>query len=226
MKKYFLGVILLFLLSGCTAEYTLKIDDITDKVYDETLQVKSSDLDEISSIYKSNILTNAYDDEDYDSESNEKIEGVSYYDVHSYYANGSYIVDYHFAFPSERFNHAAGIRAGFYDFSKTYNEEENTITLDTGYFSYDKFPDLEKLTVNIIIDNEVISHNANSVSGNVYKWEITDFENARLILTYKNEQPNETGNNDTVVIITVCVCMVLLVIFIVAIRKVHLRNYR
>lgn len=224
MKKMFLGLILVFLLSGCTAEYNLTIDDIDNMTYDENFEIKSSNYEEVSSIYDSKIPVNAYDDEFFDSESNDKIEGVSYYDVKSLKKNDAYLVDFHFTFPSNRFDHAAGLKTGFYDFTKTYNEDDKTITLDTGYFDASKFPDLEKLTINVKVLNEVVSHNADEVIGNTYQWTITDFENARLVLTYKKEEKSET-KNQSVIIITVFVCMVFLVIFIVVIKKIQARKY-
>ena len=224
MKKCFLGVVLVFLLSGCTAEYNLTIDDINEMTYDESFQIKSSNLNEISAAYNNATPTNAYDDEDFFSESNEKIPGVSYYEVNSYKKNNIYYVDYHFKFPSNRFDHAAGLKTGFYDFTKTYNEDDKTITLDTGYFDASKFPNLEKLTINVKVLNEVVSHNADEVIGNTYQWTITDFENARLVLTYKEEEKSET-KNQSVIIITVFVWMVLLVIFIVVIKKIQAKKY-
>lgn len=224
MKKCFLGVVLVFLLSGCTAEYNLTIDDINEMTYDESFQIKSSNLNEISAAYNNATPTNAYDDEDFFSESNEKIPGVSYYEVNSYKKNNIYYVDYHFKFPSNRFDHAAGLKTGFYDFTKTYNEDDKTITLDTGYFDASKFPNLEKLTINVKVLNEVVSHNADEVIGNTYQWTITDFENARLVLTYKEEEKSET-KNQSVIIITVFVCMVFLVIFIVVIKKIQAKKY-
>lgn len=224
MKKCFLGVVLVFLLSGCTAEYNLTIDDINEMTYDESFQIKSSNLNEISAAYNNATPTNAYDDEDFFSESNEKIPGVSYYEVNSYKKNNIYYVDYHFTFPSNRFDHAAGLKTGFYDFTKTYNEDDKTITLDTGYIDASKFPDLEKLTINVKVLNEVVSHNADEVIGNTYQWTITDFENARLVLTYKEEEKSET-KNQSVIIITVFVCMVFLVIFIVVIKKIQAKKY-
>ena len=38
MKKLFLGLVLVFLLSGCTAEYNLTIDDINNMTYDENFE--------------------------------------------------------------------------------------------------------------------------------------------------------------------------------------------
>lgn len=225
MKKCFLGVVLVFLLSGCTAEYNLTINDINEMTYDESFQIKSSNLNEISAAYNNATPMNAYDDEDFFSESNEKIPGVSYYEVNSYKKNNIYYVDYHFKFPSNRFDHAAGLKTGFYNFSKTYNEDDDTITLDSGEFSYEKFPELEKLIVNVKVQNEVTSHNATRVQNGVYQWEITDFENARLVLTYKNKSQEEEKSNQKEAIITVIVCMIFFIIFVVMIKKNQSKKY-
>ena len=78
--------------------------------------------------------------------------------------------------------------------------------------------------INVKVLNEVVSHNANQVIGNTYQWTITDFENARLVLTYKETEKNKT-KNQSVIIITVLVCMAFLVIFIVVIKKIQARKY-
>ena len=194
MKKVILIIGILILTTGCTAEYNLEIDDLESFTYNETGYISSENLEDINMIYNSEWPTNAYIDEEYSSESTDKIEGVDYYDVKSYEENGYYIVKYNFNFPSDRFGNSAGVKTGFYDFKKTYNEEDDIVTLDTGNFYYEKFPELDKLTINIKINNPVLSHNALSIDNNVYTWVFNknELKNARIILSYKK---NDNANS-------------------------------
>lgn len=193
MKRIILCVFLLLLTTGCTAEYNLTIDDLENFTYEETGYIKTSNLEEISTIYNSEWPTTAYTDGDYDSEAPTRFPDEEYYEVESSKIGEIYQVKYHYTFPSERFNDSTGVHTGFYDFKKTVDEEANTTTLDTGKFYYEKFPDLEKLTVNLTVNNSVVSHNADEVNGNVYTWVFTpeNFSTARLTLTYQNKETNE-----------------------------------
>ena len=185
MKKIFLLVLFSILLTGCSAEYNLVIDDQDTHIYEENGIISSYDLNSISSVYQNEWPTNAYRTDEYFSESPEKIPGVEYYDVQSYF-DSQYHVKYSYSFPSERFENSSGVSSGFYEFEKKYDPTTNITTLDTGIFSYEKFPNLESLTIRVTVFNEVISHNATHVNGNVYTWvmDASNFSTTRIMLSY------------------------------------------
>lgn len=205
MKRILLCLLLLLLTTGCTAEYNLTIDDLENFTYEETGYIRTSNLEEISTIYDSEWPTVAYTDSDYDSEAPTKFPDEEYYEVESSKIGEIYQVKYHYTFLSNRFNDSVGVKTGFYDFKKTKNTEENTTTLDTGKFYYEKFPDLEKLTINLTVNNPVVSHNADEVNGNVYTWVLTpeNFSTARLILTYQNNATTEDTDQTRFIIVTI-----------------------
>ena len=198
MKKILLIIFILFMASGCKAEYNLTIDDIEKFTYEETGYLIANNKEEFLGLYDSIWPTTAYMDSDYNSESPDKIPGTEYYEVESYQEKDEYKMKYHYVFPSNRFAESNGVRTGFYDFSLTKNETENTTTLDSGKFNYEKFPGLEELKINITINNQVFVHNADSVNGNTYTWIINpnNFETARILLSYQNNQIVETNNNE------------------------------
>ncbi len=224
MKKIILIITIVFLSCGCTAEYNLTIDDLNHLTYDEYFLIESIDKEEIESEYNNVFPSNAYDDEDFFSETTEKIDGVSYYEVEKYYDN-KYYIKYHFTFPSNRFDHSVGVKTAFYNFTKKYNEETNTTTLDTGSFDANKFPNLEELIVHVTINNNVVSHNADEVDGNIYTWYITDFENARLLLSYENS--TEDKKDHTLLALGIVIVFIIcLFTFIIIVNKRKKQRYQ
>ena len=223
MKKIFICLLLLFLTSGCSAEYNLTIDDLETFTYEETGYIMAEDIEEIYSIYDSDWPTPAYQSSNYDSESPTKFEDVEYYDVQSYQEGNLYKVKYHYKFPSNRFDESSGIYNAFSDFKINYNEEENTTTLDTGNFYYDRFPNLEELVINITINNSVLAHNANQVEGNTYTWILTpeNFDTARILLSYSNigNETEEETNWHFLIGTIVFLCFMIFLVAFSFIRK-------
>jgi len=224
MKKFILVLVVFFLLTGCTAEYNLTIDDLNEFTYEENGTITSDNLEEIESIYDSIWPSNAYMDAEFSSENPEKIDGVDYYEVKSYY-DGKYHVNYQFTFPSNLFSKSSGVYSGFPKFTKTYDETKNTTTLDSHDFSYKKFRDLEKLTVHITVYNKVLSHNATSVDGDTYTWifQKKDFEKARMILQYENA-PIESKDNTHFLVGTIVFLSLMVMCIVYVIRKKHMQR--
>ncbi len=186
MKKIVLLCLFCVFLSGCSAEYYLIIDDQEQHIYDESGIISSFDIDSISSAYQSEWPTNAYITDEYFSESPERIPGVSYYEVQSYY-DQQYHIKYSYSFPSDRFSFSSGVRSAFPNFTKNYNPNTNITTLDTGVFEANKFSNLEQLVIHVKVLNQVIDHNATSIDGNVYTWILNsnNFSTLRLLLRYE-----------------------------------------
>ena len=84
MKKILLIIFILFMASGCKAEYNLTIDDIEKFTYEETGYLTANNKEEFLGLYDSIWPTTAYMDSDYNSESPDKIPGTEYYEVESY----------------------------------------------------------------------------------------------------------------------------------------------
>ena len=223
MKKIVGIVFLLFLTCGCQANYSLNIDEVEKLVYNERLDVMSNTYNEVEYFYESDWPLNAYDDEVYSSESNEKIPGVSYYQIEKNNTS-PYHISYSFQFPSNRFSHSNGIRVGFPQFKIFQSDDSKTVTLDTGLFQLEKFPYLEELNVDVQVNKKVVSHNADEVMDNHYIWHLTkdDLKTKTFQLTYLLQEDTEDWiNNHQALIILAAFGLFAVILAILIIIKNH-----
>ncbi len=227
MKKGILLIFMLFALSGCSCEYSLVIDD---DFYHEKATISSDYVSEIQSVYDSEWPQNAYINEPYNSEAPSKIEGVSYYDIQSSY-DGKYHVQFQFDYPRKCFDDASGVRTAFPNFSVTHNATDQTVTLDSGTFQYQKFTGFTEAIIHVTVMEEVTNHNASMVSGNVYTWKITpeNEETIRLLLTFREDssipleediQTNQQNLSRTKIV------LIILGIFMIFVIGVFVYNYQ
>lgn len=175
MKKRFIMLILLLLITGCKASYTLEIND---GEYKEKLNI----VEKNATIFDKNlsngmtVLENfenfGYSDQESDNEikikrdiSNEKlemnIEGTS----------GSLFENF-------------SIMECYSDPDITTDDEE--IYFDSGdeFTCFDDYENLDELKITIKTKNKVEKHNANFHFGNTYVWNIKKNGNKKIIFDY------------------------------------------
>lgn len=187
--KFFLIVCLLFLLSGCTLNYRLDIDktgiveekntliETMDKLGEYTLDIDT---------YTSNILDEVRNDKKYNSYilyTNQESGNVYGYGSRKYldfenFKNKSIIVGEMFKKVSLTNNN--GLVTILMEPQKTFSYFEDT-TLESSL--------LDEVNIEIEVPYEVKKNNADSVTDNVYVWNIKKGDNLKTInITYDTSQ--------------------------------------
>ena len=161
----------MFLLSGCTINYDLTIDSKVNEVI-----LINSD------IYKKEVPM-YIDDYDVTYESTGKLDGYKYYDLQKY--NGNTI--YKAAFNKNTFRNATSCNLLFEKCNFVSNEGITVLSTTTGTIIFETYPELEAININITLNGEVVNHNADKVSDNMYSWYInpSNAKEKRILFEYK-----------------------------------------
>lgn len=171
MMKKILLLMCLFLLTGCSANYNLVIDE---NIYHESLEITNSNYDDI---YKSQIenALNASVPADinyYDPVSTHKVDGVNYYEVEKNLDDTNLGLTYKYDFYYENYQNSTILK--LFDSRSELLQNNNIVSLNAtaDYKVFLKYPELDKLNIKISTNKKVYTHNADRVSGNDYYWVI------------------------------------------------------
>lgn len=231
MKRKILFLLFVILLTGCSATYDL---EISDKSIDEVTSIIGN------SNYVNNNLYKYYlekpvplsKEAPIQSESDEKLESVEYYDKEDLSNNGIVGLKFSGKFNNDIFiddSYILSFFVGDYNIKKNNNEIE--ISVPTNFKAFKQFNDLENVTVNIKSKYKVKEHNADSVNGNVYTWNITrdnyNKEELKMILNKKGIFNSSVDKDNSMFVFTIVISIlvaVLLVIYLLVKRVFLGRN--
>ena len=173
MKKIFL-LILLILLTGCTAEVNINIspDTINEQVIITAYKNQNFSKEQIYSGFRKYVPA-FYNDYIPDAEPDIKKEGVEYYYRSETDLGNGYSFFYNYSFNYGNYKNARTVKDGFKSFviQKDVVEKHILLTTDNGgnlYFN--QYPELESIKINITSSYSVKESNADYVNGNVYTW--------------------------------------------------------
>jgi len=179
MKKIF-TIIILFLLCGCSSEYTLEISNDNFK---ENIK---------SYIYKSEIPTVTYKDIELDDYitpflknkysalfSNDK----AYYKKVTVDLGDRYEVNMSYEYNAKKFSDSNSLKLCFDNYKFDYNDNYYIHAYGTFYCLYSN-----ELKINIKTNNKVIKNNADSINGNVYTWNISDSNKNNVDIEFEVEK--------------------------------------
>ena len=163
-------LLLLFLVSGCSATYVL---DIKSGEVNESLYINNYDKETWDS-YKERIniaaggavATNYLEDE---PEVNEKTEGINYYNIKRIEHLDNVGVSYQNIFNKEEYKNSNIIFMNTSDFDYSYNADKIKINIKN-IEAFKFHPDLKELTVKLTTNHEVLNTNANEIKDNTYFW--------------------------------------------------------
>ena len=194
MKKIILLVSMLLVLSGCEAVYTLEIngDDYKEQLevnnyvkeswgsgdgsYQESIRINAQA--SIATDYRNNV----------NNESNERFPGIKYYVLELIETSNNLGVKYNntFTLDEYRYSNLAGLH--FEDFKIKASTE--IINIEGGKVNnvFKNYSDLNKLTIKVKTNHEVIEHNADEVLENTYYWYLTNsnYESKTVIFQISN----------------------------------------
>lgn len=196
MKKVVLFIAAVLFLTGCEATYTINIDDN----YTETTSIIPSNTLEKEEISRGLYSYPSYYDPLFSEDEDDGMyKGIERYEKSL--DNGRFIYKYKFGenYQDSNFGNRSVDSFGFVD-SLAENMPSNIFATNfTKVFH--EYPELTKLTVNIVTSKQVSSHNADYVNGNTYTWIITYENKDREIMfyfmnpEYKQEHQNSSNNN-------------------------------
>ena len=215
MKKLLL-VILMFLVTGCTAQYNLTIDKSTLKENVKVALPKTTVTDDQLQPYLqtgNKVYPASTDSAIYKSDLTE--------DSDNYYLSYEYTHSY------EMFNQSMFVKKCYQEVILKSNEE--TINLSTSdQFNCIRMEDgayIENVDINITTKLKVQSHNADKVNGNTYTWNINEsnYQSKPINLEIKQpvsiEKTIKEATNYRLVIIILIIVILLSTTFVVVNKK-------
>lgn len=184
--RYIVLILFVVIVTGCTAEYNIKIDkdfieensfirnsdkstwDNDDYLYGESFIDKIKETLEIPRQVYTDADVNFYDEYS-------KTDGVDYYEQSIISTSKEYGLKYNFKFPIDKYSKSLNSNI-CYDVISVANSKEKIILNTSDSFNcFDNFSKLDEVTVNITTswNYSVISSNADKVENGKYTWIIT-----------------------------------------------------
>lgn len=221
MKKRILLIIMILLITtGCTCEYNLTIDGNN---YKEEIILTGETSDEISSFNQEWEIP--IDKDEYEKISGFDNETEINTKIYKYKLSSNKLT-FNYDFTRSNYSNSTAV-SNCYN-KLTVSNYSNTTILSSSPKAdcFDKHPPLTNVKVTIKVDREVISNNADNVSGNTYTWNITK-ENAssksiNLVLdnnteeaassSSTNEKPIDNKKNDYTLYIFLI--LIILIVFL------------
>ena len=174
--KYFIIIMILIILTGCSIDYNLYV---TDNYIDENINISADD-------NSKNI-----------NDANKKYNPLHYSDDIEYNQtvkrkNGKIIVNLQYRYKFEEFKNANSFNQGFYN--RNVSLEDNIININLSDFS--GFAPTVDFDIRIKTKNEVIESNADIVKGNTYIWHVDGKHKDKLKIDIKIKRG--TAKNESI----------------------------
>lgn len=207
MTKKIMLLTCLFLLSGCSANYSLSIDDTG---YHESLEITNSNYDNSyqEQIEKALVASMPVDINYYDPVNVHKVNDVIYYNIIKNKSDDELGITYSYDFDYENYQNSTIVK--LFD-PKSQILQNNSIlslnaTLNKDLFL--KYPNLDKLNIKITTNKKVYNQNANRISGNSYYWEISksDDINRKINFSfdrYENKKVDTSSKYTNIIYISI-----------------------
>lgn len=209
----------IFLVSGCSVEYNLTIDEST----------MEEDINAIFDKATESEIANRM----------EKIRRTSYYNLdtreNEYYTfkksedENNIILNYNYIYTSNNLYKSEAASRCYY--KRIVNVTEDYITIDTddqvSCFYKDGEKQIDNIIVNIKTDLPVVSNNADSIENNNYIWYINDnnYTNKPISIKIKKERNEESFNFDNfslIIVVATIIILGLIIFFIIRVK--HKKN--
>lgn len=211
MKKIFLLIIAILLLSGCTVEYNVNFtkDLASEKVI-------------MNGVTYETFPVEAYKNDQGASEDAIEIEGIEYYDI----TNTTNSTDFTYDFPLARYGESNGANMCYKNVSVIKMDDNNYNMFTSNYNScINYYPELEQITINLKFTNDfnITENNADKVENNTYTWIIdrNNYDNKNIEISYSfkeengEESTNKTDSKNNILIILGSFGVLIVVLIIV-----------
>lgn len=237
LKKIILLCFGIFLLTGCDATYNLEINGY--EYHEDVSIIETNSAYFYSGDYPANSLLEyglTYPfalDADFVtySESTEKIDGVDYYEVEDISGDNSVGIRFDGTFDYDSFENSNMIVSNYNRFIQA--TIDGNVVLSTGerLKAFDQYTNLDTVTINITTNNEVISHNADSVDGDTYTWVVTrsNYTDKSVyfeFLVVEEEEEETSDLSDSIILVVLLVIVIIICITALVILIKNKKNNR
>lgn len=202
MKKTILIIIILLITTGCSCEYNLKIEN--NKYSEEVIIIANtnSEKNEFNKTWNVPI-----DKDTYNIGLDSETDGVEYGSFYDSELSGNRLIFSH-DFNMSSYANSTAVSNCYNMLTVSRENGDTIISTSKEAKCFDDYPSLNSVTINITIDDTVVKHNADNVSGNTYTWNINkdNASNKSVDLIIKNSSnnsfdepsvaPNSTVNNN------------------------------
>ena len=233
--KLILIIIVMFLLSGCEANYSLYIDK---DVFNETTTVlaNSGELNAYDSqtyltmkqkidLYYKKYVDIVYQNPYYNPYLDDPQKGINYYNKELINNGKGYGFKYSYNFNKENYLNSNIINTFFKNNNSVLNDNKYTLNVYT-FNGFERYNDLTQVTINITTDLEVKKSNADSVYNNVYTWTITkdDALNKKIYLELVNINKLDKKTENKIIIIIILLIFIVGLLSYAILNKKRLKN--
>ncbi len=178
MKKIFCFIILLFLTSGCEVTYELNINGDN---FEETTSIVETNEINLNTYFNDITYNDLFDiyikkpipvsnDYEIQPDSDEEMEGVSYYDKEDLSNDNQVGLSLTNTFSSSGIQDSTVINNNYNRFIKATIDDHIVLSTGERLSAFDQYSTLDEVTIKITTDHEVIEHNADEIEDNTYIW--------------------------------------------------------
>ena len=170
-KNIFL-IFILLILSGCSAEYNIKINN---NFISENLEINNVDINNFKNFNLP--IDNEIDDVDFYSP---KEEGIDYYNIETTDNTANIYYD----FNNEDFDFSMLFKSCYEDTTFSKDDYELLITTSNEFLCFNEYEELENLTIKINSNYKLINTNADKIDKHNYYWYINknNKDNKKIVL--------------------------------------------
>lgn len=214
MKKILL-ILCLLLCAGCSINYNLTIDENS---FLENTKITGDQ----SAIYNT-YLTKPLPLSKYapiQSETDDKIDGVEYYDVNNISNLNEVGLEFTGTFNDKiPLSESNILSYGAGNVSVSRNDSIVEINVPSNLKVFNQYSDLDSITVNIETKYKVLNNNADSISGNKYTWIINRSNYKDKTISFSYDIENGISKNyfkdNPLIIFNICLVIIVFVCFII-----------
>ena len=167
MKRILIVLLLLVCLTGCRCEYNLTINGST---YSENIVITGDNSEEINSFNESWQVPTNKEEYNIGTDDDSNLDIIS--NVYDYNLNDDKLSFSH-SFTENEIINSTAISNCYKYINVTSYDNSIIISSSSNVTCFDKYPDLNSVTINITVDRPVIASNADMSNNNTYTWRLT-----------------------------------------------------
>ena len=197
MKKILSVLLLLFLMTGCSAEYTLIIDE---KNIFESINIIAENEEESYGINYYSKPIPAFINSQISSETLQEQPGIEYYNISKSINSNLFNMNLNYNFNFNNFKNSQIINKSVSVLQ--IEEKQGIYKFNTGATLkiFESYPSLNNVRIKIVLDDnyEIVETNANSINDNEYFWNYSrdNYNKSPITFIIKNKDISNSGNNN------------------------------